>query len=47
MIMVDNDPLVDLKALKDIHMVISKGKIYKDCKIKKDEKMERELDKLL
>lgn len=47
MILIDRNPLLDLKALKDVNMVICKGKLYKDCKIKKNDKLESELDKLL
>lgn len=47
MILIDRNPLLDLKALKDVNMVICKGKLYKDCRIKKNDKLESELDKLL
>ncbi len=47
MFMIKKDPLQDLRALKDVDMVITKGKVYTDCNIKKNLEIENELDKLL
>lgn len=47
MFMIANDPLKDLRALSKVEMVIAKGRVYRDCHIKKDQKLEKELDDLL
>lgn len=41
----DSDPLRDFRALSQPYMVVARGKIYKNPKIKKYEKADTELDK--
>ncbi len=43
----DANPLDDLKTLKNLSMVMSRGKLIRDPKIKKDEFIDKELDKYL
>lgn len=47
MIVVEKNPLEDLSVLRDVHMVISKGKLIRNPKVKKYKKVEKELDKFL
>jgi imidazolonepropionase-like amidohydrolase len=47
MLIVDKNPLQDLKALREVHTVVCRGKVYVQPKIKKHEKIERILDTLL
>ncbi|MCI5774159.1 MAG: amidohydrolase family protein [Erysipelotrichaceae bacterium] len=47
MFMVKNDPLQDLKALKDVELVVAKGKIIDQCHIDKNADIEQALDTLL
>lgn len=47
MIITENNPLDNLEALRNINMVIAKGKILSNIKIKKMRKVENELDKFL
>lgn len=43
----DRNPLVDLTALRNVSMVVARGNIIRDLKIKKMENVERELDKFI
>ena len=45
MIVVKDNPLTDLHALRKIDMVVMNGKIYKSPKVKKLKDVEIELDK--
>jgi len=45
MIVVKENPLKDIKALRNVNMVVFDGKIHKDIKLKKMDEVERELDK--
>lgn len=45
MVVTTNNPLEDLEALRNIDMVVTRGKIIKNPKVKKMEQVERELDK--
>lgn len=47
MIVTKNNPLQDLQALKNVEMVMIKGKLVKDLKIKKMKKVEQELNQYL
>lgn len=47
MIVTEMNPLEDLKALRNVKMVIANGKIIQNPKIKKYKKVEKELDKFL
>lgn len=47
MIVTEKNPLENLEALRDLKMVVARGKIYKNPKVKKMAKVERELDKFL
>ena len=47
MIVVKNDPLKDLTALRDVSMVIARGNLIKDPKIKKNREADRLLDKYM
>lgn len=46
-IVTDGNPLEDVKALRNLSMVIAQGKIHKNPKPKKMPEVERELDKFL
>lgn len=46
-IVADGNPLEDVKALRNLSMVIAQGKIHKNPKPKKMPEVERELDKFL
>ena len=45
-LIVDKNPLDDLMALRDANMVVMKGKVVKDAKVKHLPELDRELDKL-
>ncbi|MBR0481886.1 MAG: amidohydrolase family protein [Firmicutes bacterium] len=47
MIVVKNDPLKDLSALRDVSMVVMKGKVIKDPKVKKMKDVDALLDKYM
>lgn len=47
MIVTKDNPLEGLKTLKNLSMVMSSGKLYRDPKIKKDAYIDKELDKYL
>lgn len=46
-IVVDENPLKDIRVLKNVDMVSYKGNLIKDTKIKKDMSIQKELDKIL
>lgn len=46
-IVADRDPLADLEALRNLHMVVARGNIIREPKIKKYPNVEAELDKFL
>ncbi|WP_416325714.1 hypothetical protein [[Eubacterium] hominis] len=45
--MTKKNPLDDLTALRNIEMVVTRGKIIEHSKVKKVEEIEKELDKFL
>lgn len=47
MIVTDKNPLEDIKVLRNVNMVVTRGKIIKNPKIKKYENVEEALDTLL
>lgn len=47
MIVTENNPLEDLRTLRNVKTVIARGKIYDNPKIKKNERVSEELDKFL
>lgn len=47
LIVTDRDPLQDLTALRNVRMVMARGRLYRDPKVKKFPEAERELDKYL
>ena len=47
LIVTRENPLEDLKALRHVDVVIARGKLYRDPRVKKIEKAEQELDKFL
>ena len=47
MIVTDKNPLEDIKVLRNVNMVVVRGKIIKNPKIKKYENVEEALDTLL
>lgn len=47
MIVVDQDPLQDLKALRNVKMVIKEGYVIEHPKVKKIRKVEKELDQFI
>lgn len=47
MIITENNPLENLEALRNISMVVVKGRILSDTKNKKMKEVEKELDKYL
>lgn len=47
MIVTAENPLDDIKALRNVEMVVSGGKIYKNPKVKINKRVEAELDKFL
>ena len=47
MIVTENNPLEDLRALRNVKTVIARGKIYDNPKIKKNKRVAEELDKFL
>ena len=47
MIVVKNDPLKDLSALRDVSMVVMKGKVIKDPKVKKMKDVDALLDQYM
>ncbi len=47
LVVTDNDPLEDLQALRNIRMVMAKGRLYRDPKVNKYPKAEQELDRFL
>lgn len=47
LIVTDDDPLDDLKALRHVTMVMARGHLIRKPKVKKYENVERELDKFL
>ncbi len=47
LIVTRQNPLEDLKALRHVDVVIARGKLYRDPRVKKIEKAEQELDKFL
>lgn len=47
MIVTENNPLEDLRALRNVKTVVARGKIYDNPKIKKNERVAEELDKFL
>ena len=46
MVIFDNNPLDNLDNLKQPAMVIKRGQIYKDCLVKRNEKIEGALKDL-
>ena len=46
-IVADSDPLADLEALRNLYMVVARGNIIREPKIKKYPNVEAELDKFL
>ena len=47
LVVTDRNPLEDLTALRDVRMVMARGKLFKDPKVRKYEDAEKELDKYL
>lgn len=47
MLILNSNPLEDLRALNDVYKVIARGKVYHDCSFKKDEEIEKMLDTLM
>ena len=47
MIVVEKNPLEDIKALRNVDMVVSQGKVLRSPKVKKKQIVETELDKFL
>ena len=47
MIVVEKNPLEDLRALRNVDMVVSQGKVLRSPKVKKKQIVETELDKFL
>ena len=47
MIVTAKNPLEDLRALRNLEMVIAKGSLFDHPKIKKRKQVEKELDKFL
>ena len=47
MIVVDQDPLQDLKALRNVKMVVKEGYVIEHPKVKKIRKVEKELDQFI
>ena len=47
MIVTEQNPLENLEALRSLKMVVARGKIYKNPKVKKMTQVEKELDKYL
>lgn len=47
MIVVEKNPLEDIRALRNVDMVVSQGKVLRSPKVKKKQIVETELDKLL
>ena len=47
MIVVEKNPLEDLRALRNVDMVVSQGKVLRSSKVKKKQIVETELDKFL
>ena len=47
LIAVENNPLDDLKALRDVKMVMAEGRLYRDPKVKKNPVTEAQLDEML
>lgn len=47
MIVVEKNPLEDIKALRNVDMVVSQGKVLRSPKVKKRQIVETELDKFL
>lgn len=47
MIMVEKNPLEDIRALRNVDMVVSQGKVLRSPKVKKKQIVETELDKFL
>ena len=45
--MTRKNPLEDLTALRDISMVVARGKVIRDPKVKKMPEVEREMDKFM
>ena len=47
MIVVERNPLEDLRVLRNVDMVIAQGRVIRSPKVKKKQIVERELDKFL
>ena len=47
LIVTKNNPLDDLRALRNVDMVVSQGKVLRSPKVKKKQIVETELDKFL
>ncbi len=47
MIVVEKNPLEDLRALRNVDMVVTQGKVLRSPKVKKKQIVETELDKFL
>ena len=47
LIVTEKNPIDDLTALRDVKMVMARGKLIREPKVKKYENVERELDKFL
>lgn len=47
MIVVEKNPLEDIRALRNVDMVVSQGKVLRSSKVKKKQIVETELDKFL
>ena len=47
LIVTDENPLDDLKALRNVKMVMARGHLIREPKVKKYATVERELDKFL
>ena len=47
MIVTDSNPLEDLRTLRNVRMVVARGRLVKDPKVSKYPECERELDKFI
>ena len=47
LIVTDGNPLDDLKTLRNVRMVMARGRLIKDPKVSKYPECERELDKFI
>ncbi|MBR3251377.1 MAG: amidohydrolase family protein, partial [Erysipelotrichaceae bacterium] len=47
MIVVKDNPLEDLKTLRNVKMVMTRGKLIKDPKVKRKAEVDEQLDKFI